>query len=616
MVDPEFANEAMEFFQSNKTNFESTSQIDKKITDGTSEIWNGSLSTLKNNDIEDKINLILSIFGEKRPDIGYNFGMSHIAAVLLNIFKVEGDSFVMFSHIIEFIYPGGYFDSDNRRMGKHIELRIFELMAEKLRPRLMNTLKAVFNPKGKSTKEIDTTPFVSTVKRIGDVWFSTLFSTSVAYPDLIRIWDNMLIFGFGFIEKFALVLLSKHEGSLKNSVKRETKSLGVGPTVDSLILAGNTSKNKVNSKAEKMPIEKLLKKVHTKASYKALKRSAFINQAETLESNSLERLHKLRQSKVVLRGKGITFSYSQSIDAFNALDSIETNQNITRSQFLSSISKFKWPTETAINIFSTFDQKGNDIVSSTHLKGALAVLAEGLLEQKLELIFIAFDKDKSGALDPTEVIDMMTSIENLLDERSSNFQKNSSSLYACMDRNQDGKISLSEFIKSAKSDPGCESIISYINAIESEESNNSKLAGMINADEDGIYSDVHSPMKRSVAGSSISENDPEEMGQMYEEDFEENEEDSPESYETRGNSLKNNSRLASSGNKEHFSAFKTSSYSNTLESEEEFRTPQLKPKISIKKHANIEFPTPENSEKETKRGGCDRLCTRDGCLIF
>ncbi|CAG9334185.1 unnamed protein product [Blepharisma stoltei] len=661
MINPEFAGETIDYFQSAKSQELNDLPNGNKAFDDSQNVWTGPLASLKTPDREEKISRIINIFINKRPDIGYAYGMKNIAAVLVVIFTVESDAFVIFAHIIENVFPEGYFQNTNRKLAKHKELRIFELMAEKMRPKLLVSLKAVFKPSGRNVKEQDITPFILTMKRLGDVWFSTLFSTILFQSDLLRIWDNMFIYGFSFLQKFGLVLLSKHEGTLKNHIKRETKSLGIGATVDSLIIAGNAGKNKLNANPIKLPIEKLLKKAHTKPRYKELKSSLYNENAQRIESDHLERLHKLRECKRFLRGKGQTFAYNEALDAFRVLNSIQRDGKVSRTDFILSNDKFKWTTETAVSVFSTFDQNGEDKISLNHLKGGLAVLAEIILEQKLELLFFAFDRDHSGMLDPGEIINLMSAVEIILDEKSNTFYRVSTPLYSRMDRNQDGRVVLSEFIKCVKDDSACAPILDFIAAIESELDINVKALGLIENGEDGSYSDIHSPMRRSQDGSSISDisydrEDGEYPRNMYEEYDVENNDSGNENesehgeeevdirkysskkaahfgYGTRGGDedvdlKKYSSRKAVedvdakkySSRKAVNQNHRNSETSHTLESEEEYKIkihPQAKTRHSLtQKPINIEIPPSEETEKEQKRGTCNRLCTRETCLIF
>lgn len=67
--------------------------------------FTGAMSALKGEEKIQKIITVLSMFVSKCPEIGYHSGMNCIVAMLLEVFKLESDSFVMLCHIFEKLYP-------------------------------------------------------------------------------------------------------------------------------------------------------------------------------------------------------------------------------------------------------------------------------------------------------------------------------------------------------------------------------------------------------------------------------------------------------------------------------------------------------------------------------
>jgi hypothetical protein len=127
--------------------------------------------------------------------------------------------------------------------------------------------------------------------------FSTLFTVCVLPSNLFRVWDTIFIYGFEAAHKFALAILSKNERLLKNTIKAETKALGIGNTVDALIISGNQAKAKLLTKVEKLPIEKMLKKAISKRTYQNLSRDDFYEQARRIEQDYVSRIHELQQRR-------------------------------------------------------------------------------------------------------------------------------------------------------------------------------------------------------------------------------------------------------------------------------------------------------------------------------
>ena len=127
------------------------------------------LSHMNSDEKVGKIVSLLGIFVIKRPDISYHFGMTYIIGFLISIFLEEIDIFSVFCYIIEEIFPKDFFSPDDRQLGLHKELRVISTMAEVLRPKLLNTLKAVFLPQGGLNKETDLTAFTLFIKRTSEM---------------------------------------------------------------------------------------------------------------------------------------------------------------------------------------------------------------------------------------------------------------------------------------------------------------------------------------------------------------------------------------------------------------------------------------------------------------
>ena len=213
----------MKFYQQKMTKqlIEVSKPCLQKIYQGADSAFVGPLAHLFSVERSRKLIPILSIFSVKRPDIGYCPGMNHISAVVVSVFSNECDAFVAFSHIIENIFPAEFFAQGNRLTGYHSELRALAMMAERVLPDLARSLTAVY---GDSTKDV--LPFNFTLKRSAENLFNSLFSTSLMYNDLLRVWDVLMVYKFDFAQKFAVCLLRTKEKSFKSFVVQQTKNLG------------------------------------------------------------------------------------------------------------------------------------------------------------------------------------------------------------------------------------------------------------------------------------------------------------------------------------------------------------------------------------------------------
>ena len=262
--------------------------------------------------------------------------MQYVAAVFAKLFIVETDAFIMVCHVFENLYPAvlsiqDFFFTKNRFIGLHQELRIFAIMAEKMRPKLYNSLKAVYS--AAETKETDSSPFVNLMKNIAEVWFKTLFTTVFNQKAVLRIFDTFLVFGVEFLHKFGLSFLSKKEKFIINSIKTETKDLKLGFSVDALIIAGNVTKFKVLQNFESFDVEPLIKKCLKKPTYKVLKRFDYLSIAVVSESKSSERISRLKKSKSLLISSPLSLENALAI-----INSIKT-ETVYRSEFNEITSK-------------------------------------------------------------------------------------------------------------------------------------------------------------------------------------------------------------------------------------------------------------------------------------
>ncbi|CAG9312912.1 unnamed protein product [Blepharisma stoltei] len=645
LINPETVSKSKDFSDSIEGYKEISVEIREKINNGAENAWVGTLSGLKTPERVESFREMMRMFLLKRPDIYYDFKMNHIAAFIIAVVKNERRAFILFSHIIEDILPEDFWSLENRKLEKHTELRIFEMMAEILRPRLLNSLTAKFKESESSPFDEDKAAFLCTTKWIGEFLFSTLFTTLILKSTLMRIWDNIFIYGIEFIEKFALTLLSKYEGVLINQVKAEIKNIGNIVTPDTLMIAGAALKNAFISRTMTISVEKLIKKSILKPNYRALERVLFVNRAKNIERNNIQRLTKIRTCKSLVQGKDNSFSIDKCKVVHSAL-SFSSNF-VSFQEFINLINRLNWPFPVMLNIFSTFDQQGNSSINITALKCGFAIICEGSLEEKLELCFQAHSNDRSGLLSVEEAIALLCIIETCIDERSCLLLIEAKEYSSSFITNSYGKIDLEEFIRFVTQNKFCKNLITSIEAISSndikiENKQPAHIYQIPSPIENSIeysYSDISQDISFSksldLSGTSIDVNDylsksleikndlmkiAHNMESVEVEDSNASQIDIKVMSDHKQVNLFDVTRSPGRPSPSHFNKKR----SHEIDEDYNIIVSPTHPQEKINTNpeprrmsSSIEIPSFEDKKEEKlKRGTCNRLCTQSICITF
>ncbi|XP_038577983.1 guanylyl cyclase-activating protein 2 [Micropterus salmoides] len=113
------------------------------------------------------------------------------------------------------------------------------------------------------------------------------------------------------------------------------------------------------------------------------------------------------------------------------------------------------------NMFRAFDKNGDNTIDFLEYVAALNLVLRGKLEHKLKWTFKMYDKDGSGCIDKTELLEIVESIYRLkkachgeLDEECMLLTPDQvvDRIFELVDENGDGELSLDEFIDGARRD--------------------------------------------------------------------------------------------------------------------------------------------------------------------
>ncbi|XP_040074401.1 neurocalcin-delta B-like [Ixodes scapularis] len=122
--------------------------------------------------------------------------------------------------------------------------------------------------------------------------------------------------------------------------------------------------------------------------------------------------------------------------------------------------------EFAESLFRTLDVNKDGFIDFREFMRGLNATSRGKPDQKLTWAFNVYDLDGDGFIDKDEMLQMITNVLKMSASSKSTPSKDNldpkklvEQIFAAMDTNGDGKITLQEFLEGIKKDPTCVNLL-------------------------------------------------------------------------------------------------------------------------------------------------------------
>eukprot|EP01113_Clastostelium_recurvatum_P040295 TRINITY_DN6257_c0_g1_i2.p1 TRINITY_DN6257_c0_g1~~TRINITY_DN6257_c0_g1_i2.p1 ORF type:complete len:558 (-),score=138.88 TRINITY_DN6257_c0_g1_i2:12-1685(-) len=333
----------------------------------------------------DKLKRVLGAFSLRNPSVGYCQSMNNLCFFFFLVLGAEEEEKVFWCLVllVEEWFPDYY---SKNMVGSQVDQRVFHELMEDTFPLLASRLQAIG----------------VLISAITIEWFLCLFTTTFVASTALIVWDNIFFHGAHVVLEVGLAVLYLHRDALEQGTcisevanTLDERNILIDPTQllkTAVFTVGKISKQRLSALRMKhwRAITQEVEDLHEKRELRHLSSRTRIG---------LEKLQELKNEFKILSldGSGITFLQFQQVFgrvmpnwAGDASDGNLSANNLATVQLLA-------------NIFEVFDENCDKMLSFAELVMGLSILYQGNLDEKLRLIFRAFDQGNKGFLSREEV---------------------------------------------------------------------------------------------------------------------------------------------------------------------------------------------------------------------
>ena len=129
------------------------------------------------------------------------------------------------------------------------------------------------------------------------------------------------------------------------------------------------------------------------------------------------------------------------------------------------------PTKFSAFVFDVFDKDGNESIDFREFICALSITSRGNMDEKLNWAFQLYDIDGNGTISFDEMLSIITAIYKMvgdmvkLPEDEATPELRCKKIFAQMDKDADGQLTLAEFREGSKDDPSIVSALSLYDGL-------------------------------------------------------------------------------------------------------------------------------------------------------